>query len=132
MMKTLSQEYANTVYQQVQKYVDKPEGDKPEKERKQYGAMAHKLPILVRQAGLLQAITFVYTRGKPGHTNLLKDLAQTVCKNDPESFLGKCRTDELSDYIWLTRKTLAALEWYKRFAESVLGVKASDDGGEDE
>lgn len=128
-MKTLSQEYANGVYQQVQKYANAPE-----KERKEYGAMAHKLPVLVRQAGLLQAMTFVYTRGKPGHANLLKDLAKVVNNKDStdEQFLAKCRTEKLSEYIWLTRKTLAALEWYKRFAESVLGVKAGDDGGENE
>lgn len=126
-MKALSQEYAAMVYGQVEK-----RKDKTDKERKQYGSMAHKLPVLVRQAGLLQAMTFVHTRGKPGHTALLGDLAQAVSGSSAGQFLEKCRTNELADYIWLTRKTLAALEWYKRFAESVLEVKAGEEGGEDE
>jgi CRISPR-associated protein Cmr5 len=126
-MKALSQEYAAMVYGQVEKHKDKTD-----KERRQYGSMAHKLPVLVRQGGLLQAMTFVHTRGKAGHTALLGDLAQTVSDGSAEQFLEKCRTNELADYIWLTRKTLTALEWYKRFAESVLDVKAGEEGGEDE
>jgi CRISPR-associated protein Cmr5 len=126
-MNTLTQEYATKVYNQVKAVIANSA-----QECKQYGGMAHKLPVLVRQAGLIQAMTFVDTRGKPGHKALLKDLARIVCDGDTESFLEKCRTNELADYIWLTRKTLAALEWYKRFAESVLEVKAGEDGGEND
>ncbi len=129
-MRTSSQEYAAKVYEQVADFgKDK---DEKSKERRQYGSMAHKLPVMVRQAGLIQAMIFVYTRGKPGHTALLEHLAQTVSGSDAKQFLDKCRTDELADYMWLTRNTLAALEWYKRFAESVLNIKAGEEGGEDE
>lgn len=128
-MKTLSQEYAEVVYQKAQEFGRIH--TKGSKERKQYGAMAHRLPVLVRQAGLMQALTFVHTRGKAGHTALLEDLAQTVSGQGAESFLAECRTDELAGYMWLTRKTMAALEWYKRFAESVLEVTSGEEG-EDE
>jgi CRISPR-associated protein Cmr5 len=128
-MKTLSQGYASEVFEKAKAFADKyPKGSK---ERKQYGAMAHKLPVLVRQAGLMQALTFVHTRGKTGHTALLEDLAQTVSKKDANGFLAECSTDELADYMWLTRKTLAALEWFKRFAESVLEVKTGEEGDEE-
>lgn len=130
-MKTLSQEYATQVYERVNDFGEKNKDEKSNA-RKQYGAMAHTLPVLVHQAGLLQAITFVHTRGKPGHTALLADLAQIVSGDSPERFLENCRTNEMTDYIWLTRKTLAALAWFKRFAESVLNIKAGEEGGENE
>jgi len=126
-MNTQSRDYAARVYDQVESFRVKHKDEKSST-RKQYGAMAHKLPILVRQAGLLQAMTFVYTRGQPGHTALLEDLAQIVSGDSSEKFLEKCRTDELSDYIWQTHQTLAALEWFKRFAESVLNIKAGEEG----
>jgi hypothetical protein len=31
--------------------------------------------------------------------------------------------------MWLTQETLAALLWFKRYAESVLGVTAEMEGG---
>ena len=129
-MKTLSQEYAASAYKKAE--IFGKIHTKGSEERKQYGGMAHKLPVLVRQAGLIQAVTFVYTRGKKGHTALLEDLAQTVNGENAEAFLAKCRTNELTDYMWLTRKTLAALEWYKRFAESVLEIQAGEDGGKED
>jgi len=130
-MNTQSRDYAARVYKQVESFGEKNKDEKSNA-RKQYGAMAHKLPILVRQAGLLQAMTFVYTRGQPGHTALLSDLAQIVSGDGSEGFLEKCRTDEMSDYIWQTHQTLAALEWFKRFAESVLNIKAGEEGDENE
>jgi hypothetical protein len=33
-------------------------------------------------------------------------------------------------YMWLTRQTLSALEWFKRFAQSVLKVDPGEEGEE--
>lgn len=124
-MQTLSQKYAKSVYDQVTDFGKKnPEKSQP---RKEYGSMAHKLPILVRQAGLIQAIVFVETRGKKSHKQLLDDLATTLGKANGETLRKECQEATLSDYIWLTRNTLVALEWYKRFAESVLNVKVGEE-----
>ena len=35
-------------------------------------------------------------------------------------------TNDLKEYIKLTHETMAALLWYKRFAQSVLDVDASE------
>lgn len=87
-----------------------------------YGSMAHKLPILIRTAGLAQALAFVDSRGTPAQQQLLKDLAGTVGK--PE-LLKAARELELNEYIRLTQQVMEALLWYKRFAQSVLGVDTS-------
>lgn len=125
-MKTLQQEYATRVYEKVTAFGNKhKEGSTP---RKEYGAMAHKLSVLVRQAGLIQALVFVETRGKESHKQLLSDLASTLGRADTKTFREQCQKAELTDYMWLTRQTLAALEWYKRFAESVLNIKPGEEG----
>lgn len=122
-MLTRNQRYAAQIYEQVSQV--------PEAERQKYGSMAHKLPVLVRTAGLAQALAFVDSRGSTEQRRLLEHIAQVV--NEPD-LLERSRTAELADYMRLTREVLVALVWYKRFAQSVLGVEASEEaeggGGE--
>ena len=121
-MQTREQKFAVEVFKQVSEM--KPGSD----EAKSYGSMAHKLPILIRTAGLAQALAFVEARGKengPTH-RLLDDLALTVDKRDRKALLASARNAQLSEYMLLTQHVMDALLWYKRFAQSILGVKASD------
>ena len=132
MMISREQVYAAAIYEQVKAIAD-AYPDEDDKRRKQYGAMAHKLPILVRQAGLVQALAFVESRGKDPHKQLLAHLAKTIGESNADQFLNRSRTANLQNYMLLTEKTLLALKWYKRFAQSVLKVKPTDedDVGED-
>lgn len=91
--------------------------------RDQYGGMAHKLPVLVRQAGLAQALAFVESRGKEAHRVFLEDLAQTLGLSKNE-LLKQSREAQLSQYLRFSREVLAVAQWYKRFAQSVLDVEA--------
>ena len=120
-MRTIDQELAEAAYNRVLAYKDSPE-------RKKYGAMAHKLPILVRTAGLAESLAFVESRGKGPQLNLLEDLAQVVSAETRDVFAEKSRTVEMQEYIFRTRRTLLALKWFKRFAQSVLGVEATEEG----
>src|SRR5690348_6549886 len=119
-MQTRDQIYAATVYEQVSTVREK------EPEYKKYGAMAHQLPILIRTAGLVQALTFVEARGKEIQKRLLTDLKATIEPNDPRTLLTHAQNAELSEYMCLTQQIMAALLWYKRFAQSILGVDASE------
>ncbi len=123
-MQTIQQKFAQRIYEQVNTFAnDNPGKDNPA--RKEYGAMAHKLPVLVRQAGLIQALAYVNTRGKDAHKVLLDHLAQTLGFTRGQ-FLQEARHALLPQYMLLTRQTLWALEWYKRFAQSILGVKPGE------
>ena len=115
-MQTREQEYAIKVYDQVSKLA------KPQEYLDQYGSMAHQLPVLVRSAGLAQALAFVEARGKEAHKRLLDDLAQVVGYDNGKALAAKSRTASLTEYMLLTERVLAALIWYKRFAQSVLDV----------
>ena len=125
-MKTLEQEFAGKIYQQVAEYEKKypKEGDPA---RKKYGSMAHKLPVLVRTAGLAQALAFVDSRGKDEHKELLKHLAKVTINAEVGEFLTQSRDADLTEYLYLTRKTMLALKWYKRFAQSVLKIEPGEE-----
>ena len=119
-MQTRDQKYAVDILDKVSKV---------SKEKKEYqniyGGMSHKLPILIRTAGLAQALSFVEAKAIKVNAlqQFLKDLSETVGKQD---LARGSRELPLSEYIRLTQQVMAALLWYKRFAQSVLGVDASD------
>ena len=120
-MQTIQQTYAKSAYEHVKQYED---ADK--KVRKDYGSMAHKLPVLVRQAGLIQALAYVETRGKDARP-ILDHLADTLDFPSKADLLEKARSADILDYMLLTRQVLWALEWYKRFAQSILGVEPGEE-----
>jgi CRISPR-associated protein Cmr5 len=114
---------AGKVYQKVTAM------DKESPDAKKYGALAHTLPVLVRTAGLAEALAFVESRNKPPSNTLLSDLADVVVSgNTREQFVRKSREAEMQEYILLTRRTMLALKWFKRFAQSVLDVDSTTEG----
>jgi CRISPR-associated protein Cmr5 len=130
LLRTREQKYAADIFERVER-IDEEYKHKPA-ERRKYGAMAHKLPVLVRTAGLAQALAFVDARGDEPHHQLLQDLAVTVGYGDAKALLNASRDVAFYEYMRLSQKVMAALLWYKRFAQSVLGVEPSDepeDGG---
>ncbi|PIV27147.1 MAG: type III-B CRISPR module-associated protein Cmr5 [Anaerolineae bacterium CG03_land_8_20_14_0_80_58_20] len=129
-MKTIEQELAKQVYDRVETFAEAhPVKDCPE--RKKYGGLAHKLPILVRTAGLAEALAFAQSRKKDEHRDkMLDDLAQALGKTDRNALADASRRAGLQEYVRLTRRTMLALKWFKRFAQSVLEVEATDEGDE--
>ena len=97
-------------------------------QKDRYGGMAHKLPVLIRASGLLQALVFVEARGDNEHQTLLEHLAQTVYPQQNKIYLlQQSRTTNLTEYMHLTREVLAVCLWYKRFGQSILDAQI---GGE--
>lgn len=119
-MLTREQQYAVDVFARVEAFGKlHPKGSTA---CDKYGAMAHKLPVLVRSAGLAQALAFVDARGDEAHKQLLADLAGTVGCADARTLVAQSRTLAFPQYMRLAQKVMAALLWYKRFAQSVLDV----------
>ena len=128
-MQTRDQRYAKDVFDHVMAIKDA-------KFARSYGSMAHKLPILIHTSGLIQALTFADTRKTQGPPRLLIDLSQTVlgASSGKDDLLKQARgetdnrANSLQAYIYLTEQVLAALLWYKRYAQSILNVELDDDG----
>lgn len=130
-MRTIHQRLAADVYTRVMAIHDNHD----ESFHKKYGTMAHKMPVLVHTAGLVQAIAFVQAKGTKNLAwrQFLNDLAQTLEPTRPDydgiALLREAQQTQIGDYILLTRRVSNALLWYKRFAESILKVEP---GHEDE
>jgi len=113
MLQTRSQRFASSAYDHVEAVAASAPADK-------YKAITRNLPVLIRTAGLAQALAFIPSGAeqKQMHETLVGHLSATVGKNLSEA----CRDKNLSlqEYMRLTRDTLDALVWYKRFAEALI------------
>lgn len=105
----------------------------PAKKKKKYGALAHKLPGMVLENGLAQATGYLLAKGEPEHLDLLEDLnavlhaaGATTTEGGRELHRTIIESD-LDQTLILTRRSLEASGWLKRYAQGVLGVSATGD-----
>lgn len=122
-IRTREQVYAAGVFKRVAAI----KADRSQEARSRYGGMAHKLPILIRTAGLAPALAFVASSDKAEHKRLLADLAAVLGWESSEKLLEASRLEPLDTYMRLTGEALAALLWFKRFAQSELDVEGPGD-----
>lgn len=96
-----------------------------EKERKEYKARADNFPVLVLQAGLAQAVGFMRAKAakSTAYQRYLSDLAAMLGLAGGEALQQRAIDAELREYRQLTRETLAAAAWLKRFGQAYLGEK---------
>ena len=125
-VQTREQRQADGVFRLVQRV----QTQKDSAYAKAYGSMAHKLPVLIRTAGLVQALEFVAARpdSQQPQKDLLNDLALVLMYPHAQALCQASHTVPLGSYMRLTQEALAALLWFKRFAQSVLGVQGDDEG----
>lgn len=99
--------------------------------KKKYGALAHKLPGLVLQNGLAQATGFLLAKGEKEHLALLGDLRQVLyaagatSADNAQALHAQIIAADLGETMRLTRRTLEAASWIKRYVQGVLGVDAT-------
>lgn len=118
---TYSQDIAARVHAQVKEVKTQNEDF-----IKDYGRLCNRFPILVLENGLAQAVGYLSGKAKNASAEYVffGHLAEILHQNR-STFLDTVLTASLSDYRRLTRRTLAAAVWYKRFAQGVLGVDAT-------
>jgi CRISPR-associated protein Cmr5 len=118
--------------------VEKQYPDEEHKVRKTYGSLCHSFPVMVRTAGLCQAVAFSQAKAqadderiKNAHSLLLHHVEKVVAQIEPSLGEGKLleaiRNASATQYMLYTRRILSAWIYFKRFAESILKVKAGED-----
>ena len=101
--------------------------------RKEYGALAHKLPGMILINGLAQATGFLLAKG---HKALLDDLnavlraAGAADYKDGTELHQRIIRSDLQQTLMLTRRSLEASGWIKRYVQGVLRVDATGDSDE--
>jgi CRISPR-associated protein Cmr5 len=125
---TRDQERAKSAFTRVTAFLDNHQDDQYKKDRDKYGSMAHKIPVLIRTAGLVAALAFVEAKGDKNQRQLLDDIASTAGYHDRAAFLTASREANLETYMYLTQEVLAVCLWYKRFGASVLNADVTGGG----
>lgn len=125
-IKTRDQQYAASAFNHVEPLITEW-AKKDDIRRKQYGSMAFKLPVLIRTAGLAQALAFVQARGQKPAKDLLDHIAVTLEQGSADNLAKASREADLAKYMQLTQQVLATTVWYKRFAQSLLGYEPGND-----
>lgn len=82
-----------------------------------YETHCMKAPSLIRQAGLVQALAFLNTRGDEG-ARLVLNLAKGLGFNDAASFLDRVRKAPLPEYMALSRDVASLAVWFRRFVQA--------------
>ncbi|RMF81198.1 MAG: type III-B CRISPR module-associated protein Cmr5 [Nitrospirae bacterium] len=125
-MRTRSQRDAEQIYRQVQEAAANLDGPA----RVRYAGWCHRFPVLVLRAGLAEAAAFLEAKAggnaaaAEGDRGFLQHLGATL--NTPRGLAIDAREADLVHYRALTRRCLEVAVWYKRYAESVLGMTAAD------
>lgn len=120
-----TQDYARRAFKKIEAQVDREDKTKA----KEYGQWALKFPTLMLQAGLAQASGFLLAKKQ---TEYLVDLADLVAEGLAEGptadeFHQRIIDSDLAAYQRLTRRTLEAAGWLKRYAQAVLKAEAGGD-----
>ena len=114
-MNNLNQTLARNVFDKIEAINTAGRDDEY---KKKYGKMALRLPALVQSAGLLQALAFVEDNKEIPPKDLVGDLAAVLDYPSKEVLLGACIDSPFGEYRYLTHRSVIALTWFKRFAQS--------------
>lgn len=120
-METRTQRYAKAAYAKVATVQNQAV-------EKKYGALALNFPVMVLQGGLAQATGFLLAKAKEEHTAYLNDLAAVLQEGDGKTFHEKIIRSDVVTYQRLTRSTLDAAAWMKRYAQGLLKADPTEGG----
>lgn len=102
-------------------------------ETKAYGAICMKLPILVHQAGLTPALHHVAQLSKAEKREILDHLAVQLREGKflrdgtRDELLRHSREADVTQLLATTREVQRCLEWYRRFAKTILKAEPGED-----
>jgi len=112
-MTTRSQEFAQRAFSRVQARERSLKGTA----RKEFSSFARGFPSLIHSCGLAQALAFAQAKAPPGY---LDDVTAVIKANSASELCGAARSSPLPHYMRLTRETLDASGWLKRFCEGLF------------
>jgi len=109
-MQTRNQRWAHLAYTNVSSV----KGKECEAEYKRF---SKKFPALISSCGLAQAMAFAEVKAPKDYC---MHLALVMERESFPNVALHARTDEVSEYQLLSRQTIAASSWIKRYAEAIL------------
>lgn len=99
----------------------------------EYRTLCLKMPILIKQSGLVQALSFMWSRDKEDQDKKKQQPGKLFCNDlarvygiPEQQDVGKellekaLKADDLSTYLAMTRDLIDVSVWFRRFAQSEL------------
>ncbi len=130
VVRTREQQRAEKAFQRIRAASNEPWA-------REYGRLCLRLPALIQQCGLCQALTFYEAKGaadvrgqsrNPEFHRLLEDLAEVSgLAPNRAVLLDEVRKADLVRYQWMTRELLRCAVWFKRYAEAYLKVQPGEE-----
>ncbi len=121
-MKTRAQAWSQVAFSRVQ--------DKSSRDPK-YKTSCNKMPGLIHQSGLLQALVFMCARDASGR-RYVDHLAETYLQQEEvghEELIAKVQGAPLTKYLAMSHDIAEIAQWFRRFAQILLADLGE---GEDE
>lgn len=115
---TRSQQYAQRAFGCIQRRSDELKGGDKKKARKEFSGFAKRFPTLIHTCGLCQAFAFAQAKDR---NDYLHDIATVLERQSKEELLAKARSAAVAEYMDLSRNTITAASWLKRYTEALLG-----------
>lgn len=91
--------------------------DQADELQKKYRTLALNVPTMVMQSGLAQAIGFLMAKDGPEHKLILKHIEYVLERTMLHQDILK---SDITEYQFLTRQTLEATSWLKRYTQALL------------
>jgi CRISPR-associated protein Cmr5 len=112
-LRTISQKMAEVAFARVNERSRQDGFDK-------YETFAKKFPSLVHACGLAQAVAFAEAKDETTYLGHLADVIRATGENVPSRnvLAERSRTAQLNDYLRLSRLSLLAAGWLKRYVEA--------------
>lgn len=82
-----------------------------------YRSLALNFPTMIMQSGLAQAIGFLMAKGKDEHKTILQHIEKIL---DRPNLHADILSSNVQQYQLLTRQTLDATAWLKRYTQALL------------
>lgn len=121
----MSQDNRTRTQHYAEKSLQKIDAIKGKDTAKEYKSRCDNFPVMVMQSGIAQAVGFMLAKGKDdkAYSQYLNDLASVMGDTDGKAFHARIIAAPLPDYRNLTRQTLNAAGWFKRFGQAYLSEK---------
>lgn len=85
----------------------------------EYRTMAMKLPVLIHNAGLVEAAHFVASRSSRAQRAILEDVARQLGFPDEDAMLASFRELDAVGLRVRQREVSRVVAWYRRVAQSI-------------
>lgn len=122
---TRQQKWAKESFERVSRFKESSEED-----RDKYRTLCLKMPALLKQSGLVQALAFIRARSGEVGKRFCNDLASAYGVGTGEETRGQVLQEQaqkapLPAYLALSRDLIDVSVWFRRFAQSELAKKDS-------